>query len=53
MSKLNDLDLSKISNDSNNSWNSKIIQDNSALENIKVFSSEVCGLGKSFKIKKK
>ena len=51
-SELKDLNLSNISNASNNSWNSKIIQDNSTLENIKVFSSEVCGLGKSFKIKK-
>ena len=51
--KLNDLNLSNISNASNNSWNTKIIiQDNPKLENIKVFSSEVCGLGKSFKIKK-
>ena len=51
--KLNDLNLSNISNNSNNSWNSKIfIQNNPNLRNIKVFSSEVCGLGKSFKIKK-
>ena len=51
--KINDLNISNISNTSNNSWNSKIIiQDNPSLENIKVFSSEVCGLGKSFKIKK-
>jgi len=51
-SKLKDLNISNISNASNNSWNSKIIQDISNLENIKVFSSEVCGLGKSFQIKK-
>ena len=64
-SKLKDLNLSNISNASNNSWNSKIMQDNSTLDNIKVYSSEVstldnikvyssevCGLGKSFKIKK-
>ena len=50
--KLKNLNISNISNASNNSWNSKIIQDISNLENIKVFSSEVCGLGKSFKIKK-
>ena len=51
-SKFKDLNISNISNASNNSWNNKIIQDNYNLENIKVFSSEVCGLGKSFKIKK-
>jgi hypothetical protein len=28
------------------------IQDSAILENIKVFSSDVCGLGKSIKIKK-
>ena len=50
---LKDLNISNISNNSNDSLNSKIIiQDNLILENIKVFSSEVCGLGKSFKIKK-
>ena len=52
---LDELNISNIlntSNGSNISWDSKIIQDNSNLENIKVFSSEVCGLGKSFKIKK-
>jgi len=51
--KLDDLDLSEISNASINSWNyKKIFEDNPNLYNIKVFSSEVCGLGKSFKIKK-
>ena len=50
---LNDLDISNIENVSINSEQSRIfIQDNTMLENIKVFSSEVCGLGKSFKIKK-
>ena len=50
---LNDLDISNIENVSNNSEQSRIfIQDNTILENIKVLSSEVCGLGKSFKIKK-
>jgi len=38
---------SSILDTSNNSYNDKIIS-----ENIKVFSSDVCGLGKSFKIKK-
>ena len=51
--KLDDLDLSEISNASINSWNyKKNFEDNPNLYNIKVFSSEVCGLGKSFKIKK-
>ena len=48
---LNNLNISDISN---NSFHSKmLIQDNVLLENIKVFSSDVCGLGKSFQIKKK
>ncbi len=51
--KLNDLNISNNSYVSNNSLNSKIfIQGNPKLKNIKVISSEVCGLGKSFKIKK-
>jgi len=52
-SQLNDLNLSEISNVSINSSHCKMfIQDSAILENIKVFSSDVCGLGKSFKIKK-
>ena len=51
--KLNDLNISNNSYVSNNSLNSKIfIQGNPKLKNIKVTSSEVRGLGKSFKIKK-
>ena len=38
---------SSILDTSNNSYNDKMIS-----ENIKVFYSDVCGLGKSFKIKK-
>ena len=38
---------------SNNSYNDRIIIQNKVLsKNIKVFSSDGCGLGKSFKIKK-
>ena len=50
---LGDLNISNIVSSSNildtsiNSYNDKIIS-----ENIKVFSSDVCGLGKTFKIKK-
>ena len=36
-------------NTSNNAYNSKILE---ISEKIKIFSSDVCGLGKSFKIKK-
>ena len=38
-----------ILNTSNNAYNSKILE---ISENIKIFSSDICGLGKSFKIKK-
>ena len=51
--KQSELSISNISDASNSSWSSKLnIQDNQKLENIKVYSSEICGLGKSFKIKK-
>ena len=48
--KLDDLNLSNISDNSSNSINS--IRGNPDLRNVKIFSSEVCGLGKSFKIRK-
>ena len=52
-SNLNDLDISDIPYIPNDSWTSEaIITNYPELENIKVFSSELCGLGKSFKIKK-
>ena len=43
----NILSSSNILDTSNNSYNDKMLS-----ENIKVFSSDVCGLGKTFKIKK-
>ena len=43
----NDLNISNISNSLDISYNSF-----NEIKNIKVFSSEICGLGKSFKIKK-
>ena len=50
---IGDLNISNLLNDSNNQSNDKLnIQDKSLFRNIKVFSSDVCGLGKSFKIKK-
>ena len=50
---MGDLNISNILNISDNSFNDRImIQDKVLCENIKVFSSDVCGLGKSFKIKK-
>ena len=50
---MGDLNISYFLNISNNLSNDKlIIQDITLFENIKVFSSDVCGLGKSFKIKK-
>ena len=50
---IGDLNISNILNISENSFNDRIIiQDKVLLENIKVFSSDVCGLGKSFKIKR-
>ena len=42
---MGDLDISMILNSSNHSFNFQS-------DNIKIFSSEVCGLGKSFQIKK-
>ena len=42
---MEDLDISSILNISNNSFNFQT-------DNIKIFSSDVCGLGKSFQIKK-
>jgi len=47
---MGDLSTSYLSNNLNN--NKLIIQEKALFENIKVFSSEVCVLGKSFKIKK-
>ena len=50
---IGDLNISNLLNDSNNQSNDKLnIQDKSLFGNIKVFSSDACGLGKSFKIKK-
>jgi len=46
----NKMDVLNISNISHHSLRS--IQDNEITQNIKVISSDVCGLGKSFKIKK-
>ena len=47
---MGDLSISNLSNNLNN--DKLIIQDKALFENIKVFSSEICDLGKSFKIKK-
>ena len=50
---IGDFNISNLLNVSNNQRNDKLnIQDKSLFRNIKVFSSDVCGLGKSFKIKK-
>ena len=52
--KLNDLNISEISKDQNESmfYEPDDIKLKNIKENIKVFSSDVCGLGKSFQINK-
>jgi hypothetical protein len=52
LSNFDDLNISDIPNMSDGWDMSNIfIRENTKLKNIKVFSSDICGLGKSFKIK--